>query len=421
MLGIAAIILLLILSALFSGSEIAFVAANRLRVEVFSRRSSIIGPIVRDFISNPSKLLTTTLVGNNLALVAYSTLMAILLETPLGTLFTAMGLADGTAEVAILISQTFIASIIVLMLGEIIPKSVLREIPTRSVFALAIPLRITYYLLLPLIKIAGFTSNVLVKLFKIDAESFSQFMRRDFELILEESLKRGELDLDADESELLSNVLAMNSIRVRESMVPRTDIKALEDTSSLEDLRKMFVDTGHSRLLLYHENIDNIVGMAFAYDLFKNPGSLADIIRPVSAVPESKLSKDLLREFLADNISLALVVDEYGGTAGIVTLEDLLEELFGEIHDEFDEEERIVRKIDDRTLIVSGRVEIDELAGRFDIHLPEGDYETIAGYLMEKVGAIPKERHVYELDGYSFSVLESQANRIDLVKIVRLS
>jgi len=177
---IAAIIVLLILSALFSGSEIAFVAANRLKVEVFARGSRVVGPIARDFINDPAKLLTTTLVGNNLALVAYSTLMAILLEPSLHAAFTSLGAGRTAVEIATLFSQTMIASIIVLFFGEILPKSILREIPTRSVFALAIPLRTTYYLLLPLIKLAAFASNGLIRLFNIDAETFSQFMRRDF-------------------------------------------------------------------------------------------------------------------------------------------------------------------------------------------------------------------------------------------------
>jgi CBS domain containing-hemolysin-like protein len=416
---LAAIIVLLILSALFSGSEIAFVAANRLKVEVFARSSEVVGPVARDFIHNPAKLLTTTLVGNNLALVAYSTLMAILLEPPFHTLYTDLGADGAVADVATLVSQTLVASVVVLFVGEIIPKSVLREIPTRSVFALALPLRATYYLLLPLIKLAAASSNLLIRWFKVDAESFSQFMRRDFELILEESMRRGELDLDREESELLSNVLALSSIRVKESMVPRTDIKAIDDAMSLADVRRRFVETGHSKLLVYHENIDNIIGVAFAYDLFRQPKSIAEIIRPISAVPESKPSKDLLSQFLNDNISVALVVDEYGGTAGLVTLEDLLEELFGDIRDEFDEDERIVRRIDDHTLIVSGRVEIEELADKFKIELPEGDYETIAGYLMERLGSIPNTPEILQLDGFSFSVLESAANRIDLVKIIR--
>jgi CBS domain containing-hemolysin-like protein len=201
--------------------------------------------------------------------------------------------------------------------------------------------------------------------------------------------------------------------------VPRTDIKAIDDTMGLAAVRRRFLETGHSKLLVYHENIDNIIGVAFAYDLFRQPQSISEIIRPIAAVPESKPSKDLLRQFLNDNISVALVVDEYGGTAGLVTLEDLLEELFGDIRDEFDQDERIVRRIDDHTLIVSGRVEVDELADNFQIELPEGDYETIAGYLMERLGSIPTTPDVFELDGFSFSVLESVANRIDLVKIIR--
>ncbi|WP_456427761.1 hemolysin family protein [Rhodocaloribacter sp.] len=415
------ILLMLGLSAFFSGSEIAFVAANRLRVEVFARRGGRAAPTVRRFLQNPSALLTTTLVGNNLALVIYSTLMAFYLEPPLQHFFgQSLSLSPATAEGLVLVTQTLIASVIVLLFGEILPKTIMREFANRAVFLMAVPLRITYALLLPLIKIAGWSATALIRLFGADADTFTQFMRRDFELMIEESKQSGELDLDEEESELLSNVFAMSTIRVKESMVPRTEIVAVEEHTSLEVLRQRFIESGHSKLPVYRENIDNIVGIAFAYDLFDEPKSLAEMMRPAYFVPETKLSKDLLREFLATNTSIAIVIDEYGGTAGLVTIEDLLEELFGDIQDEFDTEDDILRQVSDDTYLVSGRVEIDELEDRFGIRLSDGDYETVAGYLLEHTGSIPKPNDEFEFDGYRFTVVQATANRIDLVRITRL-
>jgi CBS domain containing-hemolysin-like protein len=415
------IVIMLILSAFFSGSEIAFVAANRIRVEVIARRRSVLGPVVRHFLHNPDTLLTTTLVGNNLALVAYSTLLAFYLEPPLARFFSAqLGLQVATAEFVTLMAQTIIATGIVLAFGEILPKSIVREVPNRSVFAFALPLRITYFILLPFVKVAAWTSSVVLRMLRVDAESFSQFMRRDFELIVRESVEKGELELDQEESEILSNVFAMNSIRVKESMVPRTDMVAVEDTTAIEDLRMRFIETGHSKLPVFSENIDNVVGIAFAYDLFGQPESLKDMMRPLRAVPETKPSKELLREFLNERISAAVVVDEYGGTAGLVTLEDLLEELFGEIHDEFDTASSPVRPLDEKTFIVSGRTELDELRAKYGFDLPEGDFETIAGYVTERLGKIPPSNEEFELDGIRFIVLQSAAHRIEMLKIIRL-
>lgn len=418
---IALILLMLALSAFFSGSEIAFVVANRLRVEVLARREGVVGPIVREFLKEPASFLTTTLVGNNVALVVYSTLMALYLDPPLGRLFTdVMHLDETASELAVLAGQTVIASLLVLVLGEILPKSIMREVANQAVFVLAIPLRVSYYLLLPMVKVASWTSSLLVRAFKADADSFDQFIRRDFELIIEESRASGELDLDEEGSELLSNVFAMSTIRVKESMVPRTDILAVEESASLEELHRRFIDTGHSKLPVYRENIDNIVGIVFSHDLFLNPPSLAAMMRPATFVPESKRSKELLREFLATGTSIAIVIDEYGGTAGLVTREDLLEELFGDIQDEFDTDDEVLRQVNETTFVASGRIHIDTLDERFGIVLPEGDYETVAGYLLERIGAIPAPQEAFELDGYRFIVLKSTISRIDLVRIIRL-
>lgn len=416
------IILMLILSAFFSGSEIAFVAANRLRVEVQARRGGFIGRTVHDFIEQPTTFLTTTLVGNNIALVVYSTLMTFYLADPLHAFFEqTAGLHEASLEVAVLITQTIIASIIVLLIGEILPKTIMREVADRMVFVLALPLWLTYRLLLPLIKVTGWTSQLIVRLFKADAVPFAQFMRRDFELFIQESRQSGELDLDEEESEILSNVFDLSTMRAKESMTPRTDIVAVEENTSLEEFRQLCIESGFSKLPVYRDNIDTIVGVAFAYDLFNDPNSLQEMMRPAKFVPESKPSKDLLQELLSTNSSIVIVVDEYGGTAGLVTREDLLEELFGDIQDEFDSDNIVMRQIDPHTFIVSGRAEIDELEERFELTLPEGDYETVAGYLLERLGTIPAAQEEFILDGYRFIIVQATANRIDLVRMIQLS
>lgn len=417
---IALILATLFLSAFFSGSEIAFVAANRLRVEVFARRGGLVGRWVSEFLEQPATLLTTTLVGNNLALVIYSTLVALHLEAPLQMFFGELLGMPGAADVLALAAQTIVASVVVLLIGEVLPKSIMREIANRAVFWLAFPLRMTYYLLLPLILISRWTASALMKAVRIDSNSFSEFIRRDFELLIEESKRTGELDLDEEESTLVSNVFAMGTIKVRESMMPRTNMIALEESASLEDAQELFVSTGHSKIPIYRENIDNIVGIAFAYDLFSKPESLKAMLRPATFVPETKLSKELLKEFLETNTSIAIVIDEYGGTAGLVTAEDLLEEIFGDIRDEFDVEENMLRILSEDAVIASGRLEVDDLAEDSNIELPEGDFETVAGYLLERLGTIPKVRDEFELDGFRFVVLRATANRIDLVRISRL-
>ena len=415
------IIAMLVLSAFFSGSEIAFVAANRLRVEVKARRGGFIGERVHSFLENPATFLTTTLVGNNIALVVYSTLMTFYLGDILHTFYAqTVGLNAASLEVVVLITQTVIAAFVMLLIGEILPKSIMREVADRVVFVLAVPLWVTYALLHPLVKLAGWTSQLLVRLLRADAVPLSQFLRRDFELIIEKGRASGALELDEDETEILSNVFDLYTMRVKESMTPRTDIIAVDENTSLEDFRQQCIESGYSKLPVYRDNIDTIVGIAFAYDLFENPDSLQEMMRPVKFVPESKPSKDLLQEFLTTNSSIVIVIDEYGGTDGLITREDLLEELFGDIQDEFDSEDIIMRQVDNNTYLASGRAEIDELTERFNLSLEEGDYETLAGYLLEHLGTIPATQDEFSLHGYRFIILQATANRIDLVRITRI-
>jgi CBS domain containing-hemolysin-like protein len=418
---IVAILLLLGVSAFFSGSEIAFVTANRLKTEVRSRRAGRAGAIVREFMADPATFLTTTLVGNNVALIVYSTLMSLALEEPLAALV-------GGSPGAVLALQTLIAALIVLVLGEVLPKSLLRNPTERVLVALAVPLKLTYWVFWPLIKLAGWVSGLAVRALGARGDTMQQFLRRDFELVLRESRETGQIELDDEESEILSNVFELRSLRVKDSMVPRTDIRAVDETASLTEVRDLFVETGFSRLPVYRDNVDRVVGVVLAHDLFHAPDDLKAITRSVRVVPESKPAKDLLFTFLrgdddgprTGSSTLAVVVDEYGGTAGIVTLEDLLEELFGDIRDEHDAVTAPVRQLEPGVWHVHGRVELDDLTAETGIELPEGDYETVAGYLLATVGSVPEVRTQVEQDGFRFTVLQASPSRIEAVRIARL-
>lgn len=416
---VALILVMLVLSAFFSGTEIAFVTANRLRAEVRARRQGRIGRIVQDFLADPGTFLTTTLVGNNIALIVYSTLMSLVLEQPLSEFWMSV---LGTESVTgwVLITQTIIAAMIVLIFGEVIPKSLLREPRERTLFALALPLKITYWLCLPFIKLAGWVSNGIVRMLGGPESAFQQFLLRDFELLIKESRETGTLDLDEEESEILSNVFELRALKVKDSMIPRTEIQAIEEGTELTEARSRFVETGFSRLPVFRENIDRIVGVVLAHDLFHEPESLAAIIRPVQVVPESKPARDLLFSFLKSGTTLAVTIDEYGGTAGIVTVEDLLEELFGDIRDEHDADDAPMRRVNESTCLVSGRVELEDLADKMGVELPKGDYDTVAGYLLDRIGSIPNPHESFELDGFSITVLQASANRIESVRIIKL-
>ena len=409
------IVAMLGLSAFFSGSEIAFVSADRLQAEMKAHQRGVTGRRVIAAFKNPSLVLTTSLVGNNLALVIYSTIMALVLHDPLYTLLAPYSALS--PESAVLIAQTIIAASVVLVIGEILPKTVLSEAANRAVFVVAIPLHVTYLILLPLIKLTGWTANLLMRLVGADKTPLSQFPRRAFERIIEESRQRGSLDLDDEESEILSNVFELHNKRVRESMTPRTDIVAVAEDTSLEEFRELCIKSGYSKVPVYRDNPDSIVGIAFAYDLFDEPTSLKEMMHPARFVPESKLSKDLFKEFRDTKSSIVIVIDEYGGTAGLITREDLLEELFGDIQDEFDSEEEPTVQLDSNTFILSGRAEVDELNEQFGLQIPPGDYETIAGFILEASGTIPPQSDTIQTGNFRIVILQATRHRIDSVRL----
>ena len=409
---------MLLASAFFSASEIAFVAANRLKVEVKARQQGLVGRHILGFLARPADFLTTVLVGNNVALVVYSTVMAVQLQAPLERLLQdQLHIPASGLEAGVLVAQSLLAGTIVLFVGEILPKTITREMADRVLMLLALPLVAIRTLLLPLVSVAGWISKMLARMLGADEVPFSHLPRRAFELVIEEGRQSGSLGLDEDETTLVTNVFELHAKRVKESMTPRTEIVAADQDTSVEEFRSMCIESGFSKVPVYRQNIDNIIGIAFAHDLFNNPASIAEIVRPVKFVPEAKPARKLFREFRETHSSIVIVIDEYGGTAGLVTREDLLEELFGDIQDEFDSEDVLIRKLDSHTYQASGRTEIDELNEVHSLGLPTGDYETIAGLVLEYTGRIPEPQEEFDVGGFRFTILQASSSRIDLLRI----
>lgn len=417
------IVITIILSGFFSGSEMAFVSANRLKLEIESRKNSYQGKALAYFGENPSTFLTTTLVGNNIVNVLYATLMAIFLAEPIQVLYDSV-LGYLPSEAMVLFIQTIFASVLILLFGEIVPKAIFRIQADFMVKAIAIPLRLLNFLLKPLIMLSNSASNVLVRFFNVGTErSDKVFRRQDVEMIFKELRDSGgSEDIDEDDSTILHNVLELSNKRVRETMVPRTEIIAVEKSTTIEDLKNTFITSGYSKIPVYQDTIDDVIGVVFAYDMFNNPASISEILRPVKLIPSSKKSKDLLQEFRQSNISVAIVIDEYGGTAGMVTIEDLIEEVVGDIQDEYDKNEDVIKKISDRTYVISGNVELDELEEKYseiNLHDEEEDkFETLAGYIINHTGRIPKVNEEIQIRGNTFIISKATPNRIETVKLI---
>lgn len=412
----------IILSGFFSGSEIAFVTANKLKLEVASRKKNMLASSIDFFKSKPETFITTTLVGNNIVNVLYATLMAIFLVAPIHE-YSELWFSHTPTDVQVLIAQTIIASVLIMLFGEIIPKAIFRAQADVMINLIAMPLRFFYYLLRPLIVLADSSSNVLIKLLVPDAEKVESFYRRqDVELIFRELRDSGgNEDIDQDDSEILHNVLELSTKRAKDTMIPRIEIEAVEKKTSIEDALDLFITSGHSKLPVYQDSIDDVIGVIFAYDLFNMPKSLNEIIRPVKLVPYSKKAKDLLTEFRKSNMSVAIVLDEYGGTAGMITIEDLLEEVVGDIQDEHDIDDEIMKRLSSNTFVISGNVEIEELVAKFEeIELPvePSDYDTVAGYIINHLGRIPTVNEEIFIEGKKFIISKATQSRIETVKLI---
>lgn len=397
------LIILLLLSAYFSSTEMAYIAANKLKLEVKTRKKNLIAKNVAYYLNNPNTFFSTILLGNNIVSIAFASLSAVILSS----LFQ-------LNEIQIL----SITTILLLFFGELIPKYFAHETADFFIIFSSSILRIITIILFPLIRALTFISDKLTSnVSSQKVESISQlFDKEDIKALLDEGHKAGKVL--SHEKNIIEKVIDLGEQKIYEAMRPRTEIVGVEIHSSIEEVHKAFIDSGYSKLIVYEENLDNIKGVILAKDLFINPKSINEVLREIKFYPETKRSLEVLNELLESKISIAVVVDEFGGTAGIVTMEDIIEELFGEIKDEYDVEENICRRISKDTYLISGKVEIDHLNEKYKIGIPEGDYETIAGYVENRIGRIPKQGEAFLIDNYDITIVKANQTKIELLKIV---
>lgn len=393
--------LLLLISGFFSSSEIAFVVASKLKIELRARKNNLSAKIISYYSENQQVFFSTILISNNIVNISFASLIALFLAT-------SFGLND--FEI-LLLSTTLL-----LFFGELLPKYFAREHPDSMILIAAIPLRIFSFLLAPFVKITSAISQLIVNSANIKEEKISQlFDREDLQILLHESSTAG--TLDENEFNIINKVIDLGEQKVYEVFTPRTDIVGVEITATIDEALKIFIDSGYSKIPVYDENLDNIKGFIHAMDMFKYPSTIEEIKRDIVFIPETKKSLELLNELIDKRHSIAVVVDEFGGTAGIVTIEDIIEEMLGEIRDEHDFEEDICKQINEDTFIMSGKVEIDRLNEEFDLNISEGEYETIAGYITSKLGNIPAPHQKFEIDNFTIEIIHSSKQRIELVKL----
>ncbi len=411
------IIASLILSAFFSGMEIAFISANKLKVEVDRKSGGYSAKLLSRFIRSESSFISTMLVGNNIALVIYGIAFAALLEPVLISLLPEVI----TTEFSVLILQTIISSLIILSFAEFLPKALFRINPNRFLNLFALPVTVIYYLLFPLITITITLSNFIMKhLLKVDVGNNKKaFDIVDMDNYLKEFGQQPEQDRESSrEIQIFRNAIEFPDIRIRECMIPRTEIVAVSDKEKPSEIRSLFSQTGLSKILIYKDSIDNITGYVHAFDFFRKPDDIRPIIRPIMLVPETMHANKLLQNFIQQRKSIAAVVDEFGGTSGIITIEDIIEEIFGEIDDEYDHDDLIEKKLRDNEYIFSARLEIDYINEQFGLDLPEAeDYETLGGLMLSHFESIPQKGEEIIIGPLTFRILQVSEKRIETVQV----
>ncbi|WP_340113333.1 hemolysin family protein [Maribellus mangrovi] len=411
------ILITILLSAFFSGMEIAFVSANKLRLELDKQSDPFNSRFLKFVTANGGQYIATMLVGNNIALVIYGIAFAALLDPVLNLYIH--------TESIILLLQTLISTLIILTFSEFLPKTLFRLYPNTFLNIFTLPLTFFYIVFYPITRFSIAITNTLLRhVLKTNVYADNKnpvFSRVDLdEFVTESDSARTELQEKHVETEikLFKNALDFSKLKLREIMVPRPEIEMLELGSSISELRQKFVETGYSRILFFKENSDNIVGYVHSSVLFSNPKSIEPHIKKVLIVPETMPANKLLSTFIQEHRSIAIVVDEFGGTAGMVTSEDILEEIFGEIEDEHDTSDIVERRISENEYIFSARAEIDMLNEKYFFELPETEeFETLAGYILYFHESIPKINSVIKIGKFQFKILKATNTKIQLVKL----
>ena len=403
----------LLFSAFFSAAEIAFVSSNKLLLELETKSSSFTFRILNRFYTNPNQFISCMLLGNNIALVIYGLLMARAL-TPLMTPYF-------SGDLLILLIQSLIATLFILFAGEFLPKTVARVNPNFFLSLFAIPLYIIYVVLYPLSKFASWIATLILRILgvKISVVNHRRFGRHDLDYFIQKTIEETPENVEVDtEVRFFQNAMEFSQVKVRDCMVPRTEILAVDREISLKDLTSKFVETGFSKIIVYEGDIDNIIGYIHSLELFVQPEDWTKSIVLLTVVPENMAANKLMKTMLAEKKSMVVVVDEFGGTSGIVTLEDLVEEIFGEIEDEHDTQLFTAKKLSENTFVLSGRMEIDRINEMFDLDIPESDeYMTIAGYILNHYQNFPKLNETVVIGRLEFKILRVTHTKIELVKL----
>jgi len=411
------ILVSILFSAFFSGMEIAFISANKLRIEIDKKQKKIFAGIVSYFNKYPSRFIATMLVGNNISLVIYGIAFAMLLKDPL------QNVLGDSSEALVLLIQTLISTLLILLTAEFLPKTLFRLNPNNSLRLLSIPIMVFYTLLYPITLLTIGISNFTMKyLFRVRPDIRSTepvFGKVDLDHLL--TTLKPEQNTDREEIEevkIFKNALEFSGLKVRDCMIPRTEVIALEIDSTMNDLSQRFIETGLSRILVYKETIDNVIGYVNSKDLFRKPDMIKSHLKPIKIVPETLAVNSLLTGFIKDGKSIALVVDEFGGTSGLITTEDIIEEIFGEIEDEHDTSDLVEEKLEKNKYLLSGRHEIDYLNDKYFLSIPESEeYDTLAGYIIFHYESIPEKNTAVELDNFLITITDVSSNRIEEVEL----
>lgn len=408
------------LSAMCSGVELAYMSANRLRIEIDRDKRTLSSWIIQRYLRHPGLFIAAILVGNNVALVVYGMLMNQLLA-PVVLPLAAYG------DTVVLITETVISTMCILLVGEFLPKVFSSMHPNAFLRIFSFPAYLIYVAFYPLSLFMSWISSRFIKAItkkEIPSENAGlTFGRTDLNVLVEQAASQKDDEESEDhvnehELKIFRNVLDFDNVKLRDCLVPRMDIEALDVENTVEDLRALFVKTKFSRIPVYEESIDNIVGYVNAKTLFKRPKTIREVVLPLRYVPESMKAGTLLTQFIKSSSSMAIVVDEFGGTAGLVTIEDLLEEIFGEIYDEHDLTTLVIRQLDENTYRFSGRAEVEEINERFGLGIPESEsYDTIAGFILDQHPDIPSAGDEIEIGKFKFCIERVDASRIRLVRL----
>lgn len=419
---IIGLLVTMLFSAFFSGMEIAFVSSNRMLVEMDREKNGLSQQALHLFYSHPNNFVSTMLVGNNIALVIYGILFAQIFDH---TLFSGF-VNDGSRVVA----DTLLSTLVVLFTGEFLPKTLFKSNPNQMLTFFAVPAWLCYVLLYPVSRFATLLSKGILRIFGVHMDKNGgerEFTKVDLDYLVQSSIDNAKDDEKiGEEVRIFQNALDFSDTKVRDCMVPRTEIDAVENTSTVEQLKQTFIESGHSKILVYEEDIDHVVGYIHSSDMFRLHDSdstpisslASSLVREISYVPETMLASKLMAQLMQQKRSLAVVVDEFGGTAGLVSLEDIMEEITGEIEDEHDNTNHVAKQVGEHEYMLSARLEIEKVNEMFSLELPESDeYMTLGGLILHEYKSFPKLNEVVHIGLFEFKIVKNTATKIELVRL----